>query len=171
MGRGWVGIHNVIRRFCTLWFWRYKNLANSTTSQEQSNKGRLMRCIIYNPHWLRTNLSLGVMSVSIYLHWRGAFGVARFDLSGNARAFIAWNEWQNRLRAFSYVLMSGFRQQRSRLALFVNGLLMNILQNNPYRMLGVYSNSPTRERLANCNRMKAFLKVGKPVAFPLDLPN
>lgn len=67
--------------------------------------------------------------------------------------------------------MSGFRQQRSRLALFVNGLLMNILQNNPYRMLGVYSNSPTRERLANCNRMKAFLKVGKPVVFPLDLPN
>ena len=34
-----------------------------------------MRCIIYNPHWLRTKLSLGVMSVSIYLHWRGAFGV------------------------------------------------------------------------------------------------
>ena len=51
-----------------------------------------MRCIIYDPYWLRTNLSLGVMSVSIYLHWRGAFGVARFDLSGNARAFIAWNE-------------------------------------------------------------------------------
>ena len=62
-----------------------------------------MRCIIYNPHWLRTKLSLGVMSVSIYLHWRGAFGVARFDLSGNARAFIAWNERQNKLRAFSYV--------------------------------------------------------------------
>lgn len=47
---------------------------------------------------------------------------------------------------------------------------MNILQNNPYRILGVYSNSPTRERLANHNRMKAFLKVGKPVSFPLDLP-
>lgn len=46
---------------------------------------------------------------------------------------------------------------------------MNILQNNPYRILGVYSNSPTRERLANHNRMKAFLKVGKPVSFPLDL--
>ena len=25
---------------------------------------------------------------TIYLHWRGAFGVARFDLSGNARASI-----------------------------------------------------------------------------------
>ncbi len=47
---------------------------------------------------------------------------------------------------------------------------MDILRNNPYRLLGVYSNSPTKERLANHNRMKAFLKVGKPVSFPLDLP-
>ena len=30
--------------------------------------------------------------LSIYVHRRGAFGVARFDLSGNARAFIAWND-------------------------------------------------------------------------------
>lgn len=48
---------------------------------------------------------------------------------------------------------------------------MNILQNNPYRLLGVYSNSPTKERLANHNRMKAFLKVGKSVSFPFDLPH
>lgn len=47
--------------------------------------------------------------------------------------------------------------------------IMKILQNNPYRLLGVYANSPTKERLANHNRMKAFLKVGKPVSFPLDL--
>lgn len=47
---------------------------------------------------------------------------------------------------------------------------MNILQNNPYRQLGVYSNSPTKERLSNHNRMKAFLKVGKSVSFPLDVP-
>ena len=52
---------------------------------------------------------------------------------------------------------------------FVNGIGMNLLQHNPYRLLGVYSNSPTKERLANHNRMKAFLKVGKPVPFPLDL--
>ena len=52
----------------------------------------------------------------------------------------------------------------------VNEIGMNILRNNPYRLLGVYSNSPTKERLANHNRMKAFLKVGKPVSFPLDLP-
>ena len=47
---------------------------------------------------------------------------------------------------------------------------MNIIQNNPYRILGVYSNSPTKERLANHNRMKAFLKVDKSVSFPLDVP-
>lgn len=47
---------------------------------------------------------------------------------------------------------------------------MNILRNNPYRLLGVYSNSPTKERLANHNRMKAFLKVGKSISFPLDIP-
>lgn len=46
---------------------------------------------------------------------------------------------------------------------------MDILQNNPYRILGVYSNSTAKERLANLNRMKAFLKVGKAVSFPLDL--
>lgn len=46
---------------------------------------------------------------------------------------------------------------------------MNILQDNPYRILGVYANSPIKERLANHNRMKAFLKVGKDVSFPLDL--
>ena len=36
----------------------------------------------------------------VYLHWRGAFGVARFDNQGNAKAFMAWNEWQDRLHAF-----------------------------------------------------------------------
>ena len=46
---------------------------------------------------------------------------------------------------------------------------MNILVNNPYRQLGVYSNSPIKERVANHNRLKAFLKVGQQVDFPLDL--
>lgn len=49
--------------------------------------------------------------------------------------------------------------------------MMDIIQLNPYRLLGIYSNSPTKERVANYNRMKAFLKVGKQVSFPLDLPS
>ncbi len=36
--------------------------------------------------------------------------------------------------------------------------------------MGVYSNSPKKDVLSNLNRMKAFLKVGKTVSFPLDLP-
>lgn len=47
---------------------------------------------------------------------------------------------------------------------------MKILDDNPYRILGVYSNSSTKDRLANFRRMEAFLKVGKPVSCPLDLP-
>ena len=40
---------------------------------------------------------------------------------------------------------------------------------NPYRLLGIYSNSPTRDKVANMSKLKAFLKVGKSVSFPLDL--
>ncbi len=35
---------------------------------------------------------IGKVMVSIYLHRRGANGVARFDRLGNARAFVEWNE-------------------------------------------------------------------------------
>ena len=63
-----------------------------------------------------------------------------------------------------------FVNKGSLLAVFVNEIRMNVLKNNPYRLLGVYTNSPTKERLANHNRMKAFLKVGKSVSFFLDLP-
>ena len=46
---------------------------------------------------------------------------------------------------------------------------MNIINNNPYRQLGVYSTSPQKEVVANQGKMKAFLKVGRQVSFPLDL--
>ena len=48
---------------------------------------------------------------------------------------------------------------------------MDIINKNPYRYLGVYSNSPTKERIANKAKMNAYLKVGKSVSFPLDLLN
>lgn len=43
------------------------------------------------------------------------------------------------------------------------------IQDNPFRILGVYSNSATRDIVANEGKMKAFLKVGKAVSYPLDL--
>lgn len=44
-----------------------------------------------------------------------------------------------------------------------------IVLENPYRILGVYANSPRRDIIANKGRATAFLKVNRPVEFPLDL--
>lgn len=49
--------------------------------------------------------------------------------------------------------------------------MIDIVYNNPYRILGVYSTSPQRDVVANQGKMKAFLKVGKDVSFQLDLPH
>lgn len=49
-------------------------------------------------------------------------------------------------------------------------MCIGLIKNNPYRILGVYSNSPMKDILSNLNKTKAFLKVGKAVSFPLDLP-
>jgi hypothetical protein len=46
---------------------------------------------------------------------------------------------------------------------------MKIINNNPYRQLGVYSTSTQKEVVANQGKMKAFLKVGRQVSLPLDL--
>lgn len=46
---------------------------------------------------------------------------------------------------------------------------MNIINNNPYRILGVYANSRRQEILANKGKATAFLRVGKPIDYPLDL--
>lgn len=46
---------------------------------------------------------------------------------------------------------------------------MNILQNNPYRMLGVFANTSVKERVASLNKMKAYLMVGKTISFPSDI--
>ncbi len=39
---------------------------------------------------------------------------------------------------------------------------------NPFRVLGVYANSSTREQLAHVSRMAAFLRVQRPISFPAD---
>ena len=47
-------------------------------------------------------------------------------------------------------------------------MLKSIL-NNPYHILGVYSNSPKKEQVANKGKMQAFLRVNKSMPFKLDL--
>lgn len=44
-----------------------------------------------------------------------------------------------------------------------------IILQNPYRILGVYANSAKRDVVANKGKATAFLKVNRPVEFPLDL--
>ena len=47
--------------------------------------------------------------------------------------------------------------------------MINAIINNPYRILGVYSNSPKKEQIANQAKIKAFLRVNKNMSFSLDL--
>lgn len=47
---------------------------------------------------------------------------------------------------------------------------MQLIIQNPYRLLGVYADSSVKTRVANQARIKAFLKVGKPISFFVDLP-
>lgn len=47
--------------------------------------------------------------------------------------------------------------------------MLDIVINNPYRILGVYANSPKKEVVTNRSKFNAFNKVGKQISFPLDL--
>lgn len=45
---------------------------------------------------------------------------------------------------------------------------MNIIQNNPYRVLGVYSNASKREIIGAENKIKAYVKTGKTISVKTD---
>ena len=47
--------------------------------------------------------------------------------------------------------------------------VLKIIENNPYRVLGVYSNSPKSEQIANKKKLQAFLKIKKSIFFPEDM--
>lgn len=49
------------------------------------------------------------------------------------------------------------------------GNIPNIILQNPYRILGVYANSPKKDIVANKSKAMAFIKVNRNVEFPLDL--
>lgn len=46
--------------------------------------------------------------------------------------------------------------------------MIKLIKHNPYRTLGVLSNTPLRERIANQNKLNAFAKIGKSVMFLYD---
>ena len=53
------------------------------------------------------------------------------------------------------------------MCLYGNYFLKSISQ-NPYRILGVTANTPKKDIIANVNKFKAFLKVGKPISGGFD---
>ena len=129
-----------------------------------------MRCIIYSPHWLQSYCWL-LQKSAIYIYtltW--GFRRCSFRLVGQCESLYSVERVTEPAPRFFVCISEWISSTRESVGFIVYGIRMNILQNNPYRLLGVYSNSPTKERLANHNRMKAFLKVGKSVSFPLDVP-
>ena len=47
-------------------------------------------------------------------------------------------------------------------------LFLKLIAQNPFRILGVYSNTSQKDILANANKIKAFCKVGKSMDFSTD---
>lgn len=47
--------------------------------------------------------------------------------------------------------------------------MLDIIANNPFRILGVYSNSKQADIVRNIGKMKAYLNVGRVVEFPTDM--
>ena len=45
---------------------------------------------------------------------------------------------------------------------------MKIIEQNPFRILGVYSNATTRELMANSNKIMRFASTGGNVNFQID---
>lgn len=48
---------------------------------------------------------------------------------------------------------------------------MKIIEQNPFRILGVYSNSKPAEIVSNCDDMEAYLSIGQNIQFDLDFNN
>ena len=46
---------------------------------------------------------------------------------------------------------------------------LHIINENPYRVLGVYANTSLKDIMANKSKTIAFMKVGKTVSFPMDM--
>ena len=128
-----------------------------------------MRCIIYSPHWLRTILLFVVKSAFYILTLAWGFRRCSFRLVGQCESLYSVERVTEQAPRFFMCISECISSTMESVGNDCYENIMKILQNNPYRLLGVYANSPTKERLANHNRMKAFLKVGKPVSFPLDL--
>lgn len=47
--------------------------------------------------------------------------------------------------------------------------MLDCIKNNAFRIVGTSVNAKARERIANISKIKAYLRVNKPISFPLDM--
>ena len=89
MGIGGQDTYIMTKACLALWFWQSMNFASSIVSKKQSNGNASWVYYMYSSLALvHANVDVG----NLYIHIRGAFSVARFDLQGNAKAYRSWNE-------------------------------------------------------------------------------
>ena len=106
-GKSKGGIHIHKRRNCTLWFWRLGTSQLQIDLSKTKQRGRPVGCIYIVLWTFATTICCGKGFGYVgYIHHRGAFGVARFDKSGNSRAFRTWSERQVGSTFFLYMYAS-----------------------------------------------------------------
>ena len=103
-----------IRRNCTLWFWLVRTSQTLNCSSKTKQRERLMRCIVYSPHWLWTILLFIVKSAFyiLTLAWGFRRCTLKDDIScllptwlsaGTGKLkrkhhFIGWQERTNKMK-------------------------------------------------------------------------
>ena len=92
MGKGWADMHMVKGVFVRLSFDAIRISQIQRQIKNKATKNASWGVLYTDLIGFNRFLDCCQRVDSIYLHWRGAFSVARFDLSGNARAYIAWDE-------------------------------------------------------------------------------
>ena len=78
-----VGAHIYIKGVTVRFGFDVLELRNFKLSVKNKATGTPHGMFIYNPHWLYVFIA---EKEKLYIHQRGAFGVARFDRQGNAKA-------------------------------------------------------------------------------------
>ena len=81
MGRGWADIY-IVKGVSDAFVLTIRELRKLICQSRTKQQGTSHGCIVYSPHWLRLHFAFVAKRVFIYLHIRGAFGVARFGLTG-----------------------------------------------------------------------------------------
>ena len=107
---GWLGAHIYIKGVTVRFGFDVLELRNFRQIVKNKATGTPHGMFIYNPHWSYVFMT---SKGKLYTHQRGAFGVARFDNLGNAKAFTQWNERQDWLHVFLclYVLLENLMRR------------------------------------------------------------